>query len=210
MFRDSQSRAFLLLFPLAFSLIFVGCSSQKKKDGPPVNGSGPAHARIEKPGYGSSGGTGEIQPPWDPEDQDIELEPPGRIAPDADGTAPLSQVDVTHEYNVVDRIHFDYDSDVLKSEWIQPLENNARWMMDHQTYFMIVEGHCDERGTSEYNLALGERRAKAIRVFLVQRGVEADRVQIRSYGEEQPLDAGHDETAWYQNRRAEFQVGKPQ
>lgn len=207
MFRDSQSRTYLLLIPLAFSLIFVGCSSQKKKDGPPVAGDGPAHARIEKPGSGFSDPTG-IPPPWDPADQDIELEPPPRIEANG-GTAPLSSVDVTHEYNVVDRIHFDYDSDVLKSEWIQPLENNARWMMDHQGYFMIVEGHCDERGTSEYNLALGERRAKAIRVFLVQRGVEADRIQIRSYGEEQPLDAGHDETAWYQNRRAEFQVGKP-
>jgi peptidoglycan-associated lipoprotein len=123
-------------------------------------------------------------------------------------TTPISQTEDASQYGVVDRIHFDYDKSDIKPEFVRGLENNARWMRDHKDYQMLIEGHCDERGTNEYNMALGERRAMAARNFLIQQGVQPDRLHIKSWGEEKPIAFGHDESSWWQNRRAEFLVGR--
>ena len=195
-------RQIALIVPFALILVFQGCGTAKKKE-PPSETPG-ANVHIEKPGVGEE----TLPPPWDPGPGGTDLEPPERIEPGPGGVSPLSEADPSYEYNVIDRVHFDYDSDVIRSEWILPLQNNANWMKDHPGYFMIIEGHCDERGTSEYNLALGERRASSVRKYMIQNGVEADRLQIRSFGEERPLDPGSGEDAWAQNRRAEFLVGQ--
>jgi len=125
-----------------------------------------------------------------------------------DINTPISQMPDAREYGVVDRIFFDYDKSDVKSEWIEGLNNNARWMKDHPEFLMMIEGHCDERGTNEYNMALGERRAMTARNFLTEKGVEPGRLQLKSWGEEKPIAFGHDEASWSQNRRAEFMVGK--
>lgn len=101
-------------------------------------------------------------------------------------------------------IYFPFDSSVITGEAIKTLKGNARWLKDNANVKIQVEGHCDERGTVEYNLALGERRANAAKDYLVRLGVDAGRLSIISYGEERPQDSGHDESAWSKNRRAAF------
>ena len=103
-------------------------------------------------------------------------------------------------------IHFDFDSYELKEEARAILALKANIMRKYADVTVVVEGHCDERGTEEYNLALGERRARAAYEHLVILGVDPGRMKIVSYGEEKPVDPGHNESAWMQNRRAEFVV----
>jgi len=103
-------------------------------------------------------------------------------------------------------IHFDFDSYELDEEARGVLGRKADILRSHSDVKVVIEGHCDERGTEEYNLALGERRARAAYEHLVILGVEPDRMSIVSFGEENPVDPRHNETAWAQNRRAEFVV----
>ncbi|MCK4538260.1 MAG: peptidoglycan-associated lipoprotein Pal [Candidatus Krumholzibacteria bacterium] len=107
---------------------------------------------------------------------------------------------------VLEDIFFDYDKFNIRDEYKGVLTANAEMLLDRPEVTLLVEGHCDERGTSEYNLALGEKRAKAILDFLVAYGVGADRLSLVSYGEEKPFDGGHDEQAWASNRRAHMAV----
>jgi len=101
---------------------------------------------------------------------------------------------------------FDFDSYVLREDARQALDRNAKILRDNATVSVTIEGHCDERGTAEYNQALGERRAQAAREYLINAGVTAGRILVISYGKERPFDPGHDESAWAQNRRAHFVV----
>ena len=101
-------------------------------------------------------------------------------------------------------VHFDYDKYNLSGKAISTLSENAEILMDHPNMDVVIQGHCDERGTDEYNLALGEKRAQAARDFLVNFGIAKSRISVISYGEERPVDPGHDEEAWVRNRRAEF------
>lgn len=102
------------------------------------------------------------------------------------------------------RIHFDFDKSDIKPESKKTLEDNASWLKKNKESNITVEGHCDERGTEEYNIALGHRRAKATKDYLVSLGVEAKRMKMKSYGEEKPLETCHNESCWWKNRRAEF------
>ena len=101
-------------------------------------------------------------------------------------------------------IHFDFDKYAIRAGDAKILDANARWLSANANQLALIEGHCDERGTNEYNLALGERRAKATVNYLVSRGVAANRIMIISYGEERPLCIEHNEVCWSQNRRAQF------
>jgi peptidoglycan-associated lipoprotein len=101
---------------------------------------------------------------------------------------------------------FDLDSYNLSGEARAALDQDAKLLRDNPTIQITIEGHCDERGTSEYNQALGEKRAQAARDYLAAAGIDASRMQTISYGKEQPFDAGHDESAWAKNRRAHFKV----
>lgn len=113
---------------------------------------------------------------------------------------PGSQADLAQ--NVGDRVFFEYDSAALSSESQNTLERQAAWLKQYSTINVTVEGHCDERGTREYNLALGERRAASAKKYLVGLGIAASRISTISYGKERPAVIGSDESAWGQNRRA--------
>ena len=103
-------------------------------------------------------------------------------------------------------IYFDYDRAVVREDARVTLEGNADWLKKFRTAKILVEGHCDERGTEEYNLALGEKRAKSAQDYLLSLGIASDRIRIISYGKSQPVNPGHDEGAWQMNRRAQFLV----
>ncbi len=101
-------------------------------------------------------------------------------------------------------IYFDYDSYTLRPDALETLRHNAEVLKQYPNVYVQIEGHCDERGTQDYNLALGERRALAAREHLMRLGISGDRMITISYGEEDPVDPGHNETAWAKNRRCEF------
>ena len=103
-------------------------------------------------------------------------------------------------------VYFGYDSAELSAEARAALDANAAVLKKYPAWTVTIEGHCDERGTAEYNLALGERRAAAAQSYLVALGVPASRVKTVSYGKEFPFDPGHDEAAWAKNRRAHFVI----
>jgi peptidoglycan-associated lipoprotein len=105
-------------------------------------------------------------------------------------------------------VFFDFDKYNLSAEAKGTLEANAREMKRVGDASVTIEGHCDERGTKAYNLALGEKRAGAAKDYLVSLGVTASRISTISYGKERPFDGGHDETAWAKNRRAHFSASK--
>jgi len=101
-------------------------------------------------------------------------------------------------------IYFDYNSYALSPQSIETLKGHSDYIRRNPDKIIQIEGHCDERGTQEFNLALGEKRALAVRSHLINLGVSGDRLITISYGEEDPANGGHDENAWAQNRRAEF------
>ena len=103
--------------------------------------------------------------------------------------------------NVGDRVFFDFDKSTIKPEGQQTLQRQAQWLQKYPNVTVTVEGHCDDRGTREYNLALGQRRATAVRNALVALGVSANRIKTISYGKERPAVLGDNEAAWAQNRR---------
>lgn len=103
-------------------------------------------------------------------------------------------------------IHFAFDDYSLSNEAQQILMENARWLGAHPDIKVQIEGHCDERGSEEYNLALGEKRAIAARDYLIQLGVKKDSMSVISYGKERPLNPAHNEQAWAENRRDEFVI----
>ena len=104
---------------------------------------------------------------------------------------------------------YNLDDSTLSADAQSALSNSATWLKKHPEYTLLIEGHCDERGTEQYNLALGERRANSAKVYMNTLGVDASRIRIVSYGEEHPFDPGHDESAWSKNRRAHLVlVGK--
>ena len=106
-------------------------------------------------------------------------------------------------------VNFDFDKYNLKPEAQQILKAGAPAYLKYREYKLVVEGHCDERGTVEYNLALGDKRAAEAAKYLVDLGIEKERIKTISYGKEMPLDNGHDETAWAKNRRAHFVIFPP-
>jgi peptidoglycan-associated lipoprotein len=105
-----------------------------------------------------------------------------------------------------ENVHFEFDRSDLTPEAVAILKKKAAWLNANPQVAVMVEGHCDERGTNEYNLALGERRAQSAKNFLVNMGISASRLSSISYGEERPLDPGQDEAAWAKNRRAQFVI----
>ena len=101
-------------------------------------------------------------------------------------------------------VHFDYDSAVLRTDAQGILDTNIAWLKQHPDVRIQLEGHCDERGTEEYNFHLGERRAESVKRYLVNAGVDPARLFTVSFGEDRPIDPGHDESAWAKNRRVQF------
>ncbi|MFH1941474.1 MAG: peptidoglycan-associated lipoprotein Pal [bacterium] len=103
-------------------------------------------------------------------------------------------------------VYFDFDKYDLTAEAREILAENARLLKNYPSVKLLIEGHCDERGTIEYNLVLGERRSNSVKVYLTNYGIHPDRVYTISYGKERPVDGGHTEEAWAKNRRAAFNI----
>jgi peptidoglycan-associated lipoprotein len=118
----------------------------------------------------------------------------------AGSAAPGSQQDFV--VNVGDRVFFENDSSELTSQSVATLEKQAQWLQIYNQYTFTIEGHADERGTREYNIALGARRAQTVRDYLASRGVQAQRMHTISYGKERPVAVCNDISCWSQNRRA--------
>ena len=128
-------------------------------------------------------------------------EPEPEVADFDEAGNPLSS---TTGLPLVRTLYFDFDKAVIRPSDLRTLEQHADKLRRHRDRSIVIEGHCDERGTREYNLALGERRANAVRSFLMSDGVRDSQIETVSYGEERPVDVGHDESAWSKNRRAEL------
>ncbi len=124
----------------------------------------------------------------------------GRGGGMADAATPGSQQDFV--VNVGDRVFFESDQTSLSPQAITTLEKQARWLQTYNRYSFTVEGHADERGTREYNIALGARRAQTVRSFLASRGIDPGRMRTISYGKERPVAVCNDISCWSQNRRA--------
>ena len=154
---------------------------------------------------------------------DIYLPPPAEIKPGRSGSAEEIAAAVVDEptrglreagraaadtkvLSELRTVYFDYNSYQLSQETAQTLEANAQWIKGHSDVNIQIEGHCDERGSNEYNINLGQKRADAVREYLFRLGVDPKRITTVSYGEERPIDPGHDEAAWAKNRRAQFLV----
>ena len=129
--------------------------------------------------------------------------PPEPVKDDAIASASLDDL---NRNSPLKPVFFDLDSSELGAEAQAVLNANTAALKRYATWTVTIEGHCDERGTAEYNLALGERRAIAARAYLVSLGIPADRLRTVSYGKEFPFDPGHDEAAWSKNRRAHFVI----
>jgi peptidoglycan-associated lipoprotein len=136
-------------------------------------------------------------------------------APEVTGEQPTEQPIPTREEITetpleeqvkLEMIHFEFDRYRLLPEFKLVLEENARKLKMYPNVKVMIEGHCDERGTIEYNLALGEKRARAAQEYLINLGIDPSRISIISYGKENPLDPRHNEEAWYKNRRDEFKI----
>jgi peptidoglycan-associated lipoprotein len=113
------------------------------------------------------------------------------------------------EFFSAQRVYFDFDSSTIRPSERSKIDFVANYLKENQQTKIQIEGHCDERGTEEYNRTLGERRALALREYLMNAGIPGTRVFTISYGEDKPLDPGHNEAAWAKNRRGEFILYRP-
>mgnify|MGYP001765939059 FL=1 len=139
-----------------------------------------------------------------PPQTEVQPEPSAPVEPPPAPAPTIDYADLAPgEYGIED-VFFAYDVSALTEAAMAVLDKNARIMNEHPQVNYLVEGHCDERGTIEYNLALGEKRAKSVVNYLVSLGVAPARLRVVSYGEEHPFAQGHDESAWAANRRAHF------
>ncbi len=187
MYRGFLRAIVLPVFVLVAFGLMVGCKSQPPADSlktdPPVfdQQAQPAERVDESAGF-------------------ADVEPAGEAIGDRD----MTDAATLNAQGVLQRVHYAFDKYDLQAEAIRALGKNASVIKEHNQFNVRVEGHCDERGTVEYNLSLGEKRARAARDYLVSLGVESRRLRVVSYGKERAADPRHNETAWAMNRRAEF------
>jgi peptidoglycan-associated lipoprotein len=183
---------FAVIAVLVMALGAGACSKKK----PPV-----ARPLPPPPGPATTGNT--IPAPPTPVPDTTPIPPEPKITDD-----PLvsGDLDVINKNSPFQPVFFSLDSFEIEGPAKQALTTNADILKKYPSWVITIEGHCDERGTAEYNLALGEKRALAARTYLLSLGVPADRLRTVSYGKEFPFDPGHDESAWSKNRRAHFVV----
>ena len=188
-----QRRRYVLVAALV-TLVAVGACAKKK---PPV-------ARPTAPPSGSTGGSTGGRPPAPPDPVREPMPvPPEPITSD---TLSGTDIDALNKNSPFQPVFYALDQDTIDAAGQQALNGNAELMKKYSTWIVTIEGHSDERGTAEYNLALGERRALAARNYLVSLGIPADRLRTVSYGKEFPFEPGHEEGSWSKNRRAHFVV----
>ncbi len=195
----TERRWFVKLAALAVCLVLLVSLGACAKKKPPVTSPAP----VEPP---PPAVTPTPPPPPPP--------PPPPVAPavtpqpeDVLATANLDELNrLVASQGLIKPVFFAFDSSELSPDGMATLKANADTLRKYGSWKVTIEGHCDERGTAEYNLALGERRSVAARTYLVTLGIPADRLQTVSYGKEFPFDPGHNEEAWAKNRRAQFVI----
>ena len=168
---------FYKFFISIFIVLFVAACATKPKDSADSSGSGST----------SSG-------------SDVSSEEGAITETSGSGIVSGSQEDLI--VNVGDRVFFGYDSSDLDSDALELLQDQVAWLKQNSDVSVTIEGHCDERGTREYNLALGERRANAAKDYLMTYGISSNRISVISYGKERPVDSGSNPLAWSKNRRS--------
>src|SRR5688572_32475641 len=183
----------LLVLVLLLTVVVAGCKGKAK---PPV-------ARPMPPPMVDPGAIVPPPPPGPPQPVSEPVPVPPMPAEDTIGSKSLDDL---NRDSPLRPLFFELDSSDVSTEGQQILQANAAVLKKYPTMQVTIEGHCDERGTAEYNLALGERRALAAKSYLVSLGISADKVKTVSYGKEFPFDAGHDDAAWRNNRRAHFVI----
>jgi len=182
-----------LLTLMAATLVVVACGGKK----PPV-------ARPMPPPPPVANATPPARPPSPPQPSpEPTTVPPEPVRDDAIASASLDDL---NRNSPLKPVFFSLDSSEIDPAAKAVLDANAPLLKRYPSWIVTIEGHCDERGTAEYNLALGERRAIAARAYLVSLGISADRLRIVSYGKEFPFDPGHEDNAWTKNRRAHFVI----
>ena len=180
-----------IIFSLAFLMVFAALSSCRGR------------ARVE-----------EVTPPPPPpeviEQPEVEtVEEPVAVKEPELTEEEIFMSKTLEEINLeapLQMIHFDYDKYFIRDDAKFVLEANADWLKKYDVIAILIEGHCDERGTEEYNLALGEKRAKSTLDYLASLGISADRIRTISYGKSVPLDPEHNDISWQKNRRAQFLI----
>jgi peptidoglycan-associated lipoprotein len=179
-----------VLLAVVMVLVLVGACAKKQ---PPI-------AKPTPPPPGGSSSANKPPTPPTPVDE------PRPVPPDPVAEDPIAGRDIgdINKNSPFQPVFFALDSSDVDGRGQQALNANAEILKKYPTWVVTIEGHADERGTAEYNLALGERRAMSARTYLVSLGIPADRLRTVSYGKEFPFDPGHDEAAWAQNRRAQF------
>ena len=189
---NGKSYIWILIVLMSMGVLFLGgCSKKKVLPGP---GSGMGQSGEGSIGDSSMGQLGE---------QGLS----GGYAGSGTGTGSgldSATAQEAQEALVKEDVYFDYDSSALNPDAESTLLSKASYLQQNTSVHIIVEGHTDDRGTVEYNLSLGERRAESCKSFLINNGISADRIITISYGEERPAAGGSDESAWAKNRRAHF------
>jgi len=171
-----------IVLSLAVAMLVAACGSQEvKKDVPVAESTPPAATQPAQ--------TGATKPSTTPTTQPA-----------------ITANPLTDPANVLSKrsVYFDFDSNVVKDEYRGVITAHAKYMTEKKDTRIRIEGHCDERGSREYNLALGQRRAEAVKKVMTVLGVQEARIETVSFGEEKPADAGHDEAAWAKNRRGDI------
>ncbi|HEV8267702.1 MAG TPA: peptidoglycan-associated lipoprotein Pal [Thermoanaerobaculia bacterium] len=181
--KPATARLLLVAGALA---VVVACTPKPKPQAPPPE---PTPAPVATPTEIKNDQT--FQPTPTPEPKDSTLQ---------------EGLDALNRKGYLKDVFFDFDKADVRSDQRDALAGNADWLKKYPTVKFRIEGHCDERGTSQYNLALGDKRANSAKDYLISLGVEASRVETVSYGKERPFAPGHDESAWAQNRRAHFVI----
>lgn len=180
--RSSSRLALTLAVPAALALLATGGCSSKPK------------AATEA--------SAKAAPAPTPVPVTIVPEPTPAVA----AAEPTVTVDELNRRGYLVDAFFDFDQYAIRPDQRATLDRDAVWLRKQATVKIVVEGHCDERGTAQYNMALGERRAQAVKEYLASLGIDSSRIQVVSYGKERPFATGHDDKAWAENRRGHFVV----
>jgi len=182
------SRAFRYILAPAVVLAAAACGGKKQPEAVPEPAPQPT------------------QPAPTPQPAPPPAPAPQPTQPAEDPAAAAARMTAAVMAEIRNMVHFDFDKSDIRDEDRSTLDTKAAILSANPGLRLRISGHADERGSDEYNLALGNRRASAVKTYLVNKGIDGGRLDVVSYGEERPIAMGQDETSWFQNRRAEFEV----
>lgn len=191
--KQQRARLSLGLFLLVVSFLFVVSCAQKK--GVDVSGTSGESVEAAETAEQKAG-----QAETDISEEELEAQREAELKRQQEAREKAAR-DFVNE-----NVYFGFDDATLTRQAREILAQKAEWLRSHPDVEVVIEGHCDERGTKEYNMALGQRRAQSIKNFLVNAGIDADRLDTISYGEERPADPRNNEEAWAKNRRGHFRI----